>query len=70
MLLDTVQEKIYYRCVREHSQRQGPLEESRVDMTLTWAMLGAEERKDERVERGTRRPKSTERAGSQNGWII
>jgi hypothetical protein len=52
MLLGTVVE-IYCRCAGEHSQRQGPPGESRVDMTLSWAMLEVEERKDKGVERGT-----------------
>lgn len=29
-----VEEKVYYRCVGEHSQSQAPRRESRVDMTV------------------------------------
>ena len=37
-LLRCMVERVYYRHVGEHSQRQGHLGESRVDMTLTRAM--------------------------------
>lgn len=36
-----VEEKVYYRTVGEKSQRQGPVGESRVDITRpNWAMRG------------------------------
>lgn len=37
-LLGMVKEKAFYRYVGEHSQRQGHLKESRVDMTLSHVM--------------------------------
>ena len=43
------EEKVYYRCVEEHSQRQLHLGESRVDVTrLSWAMWGDGEGKGAR----------------------
>lgn len=61
-------EKVNCRFVGEHSQRQGHLRESRVDVnSLSWAMCGRE-----RGEPGAaaRRPRGTKKAGNQNGWII
>ena len=37
-----VEEKVYYRYVGEHSQRQGHLGESRVVMTLSHVQRGGE----------------------------
>lgn len=65
-----VKEKVYCEYMGEHSQSQGPLGESKVDMTLSWAMGG--DRVEEREEPGaaTRRPRGTKRIGNQNAWII
>lgn len=38
MTAHMLEEYLYFRYVGEHSQRQGPLGESRVDMTLIWAL--------------------------------
>lgn len=49
-------EKVYYRSVRENSQRQGPVGESRVVMTrLSWAMEG-KRKGDEREQNQVQQP--------------
>jgi hypothetical protein len=45
-----VEEKVYYRYVGEHSQRQGHLGESRGDMSLNHVgRWGGEEKKENHV---------------------
>lgn len=38
LLLDMAEQKVYYQHVGDHSQSQGPLGESRVDITLSCAV--------------------------------
>ena len=73
-----VEKKVYCLYVGEHSQRQGHLGESRVDMTrLSWAIWQRGSRRGgERCKSNTaaRRPKETKtktkRAGNLNGWVM
>ena len=50
-----VEEKVYYRYVGEYSQTQRHLEESRVDMTLSY------------VRRGQREPRAAVRRPKRGG---
>lgn len=61
LLLDTEEEKVYYRYMGEHSQRQaqGHLGQFRGDMTRLFGPVGREkgEKKREEPDAATRRPK-------------
>lgn len=58
LLLGMLEDKVYGRCVREHSQSQGHLREFRVGMTrLSLAKI---------QQPGCQRYKRT---GNQSGWI-
>lgn len=57
-----VKEKVWCSYAGERSQRRRPLAESRVNLTLSQAMGGQEERRGESQE--------TRRLVFQNGWII
>jgi hypothetical protein len=46
------EQKVYYRPVGDHSQGQGPLGESRVDITLSCAVWERGDRKEEGTEGG------------------
>lgn len=77
LVLGMVGEKVYCRSVGECSQRQGLLEECRVDMTrLSRAMWGGEEGKEKGGKRGegnqVQQPggPKLQRSDNQNGRII
>ena len=73
MLLGMVEEKVYYRYVGEHSQRQKHLGEPRVDMTrLSLAMWGGERgRRSSKGKPGAaaRTSKVQKKVGNQKDWI-
>lgn len=64
-----IEEKLDYRP--KGGQRQGPLGESRVDMTrLSWVMWGEGERKGEGSQSSRWEAKGAEGTSNQNVWII
>lgn len=79
LLLAMMEEKVCYRYVREHSQRQEHLGESRVEewMWPDWAVSHGE-KEEGKGEGEKREPEAAarrlrvdrKRAGNQNGWII
>jgi hypothetical protein len=60
-----VEEKVYCRCVGEHSQRQGHLGESRVGHVRRF---GSGKRESQEARRVKGRQK--EGPGNPSGWII
>lgn len=68
MVLGMVDEKVYYRYLGEHRQRQGHLGESREDMTrLNWATWEGEGGKEEWEYRGTRYQEPQKRVDKNKG---
>lgn len=76
LLLRMVQEKIYYRCEGQHSQKLGHLGKTRMDVNrLIWAMWGKEVAggagEEERVlQPGGPKEQRGQRVGGQHCWSI
>lgn len=65
-----VEGKVYYSYIEKHNQRQGPLGESRVTVTLSHVRIKGGDRKEDSKELDSRRPKGTKKACKQNDSII
>lgn len=72
LLLDTKEEKVYYRYTGERSQRQAQahLGESRGHMTRLLGHVGREKGEEKREECSSQEAKDTKGSGNQNVWIL